>query len=374
MELPHFQAILAYTSLKGFLMKSVPHIARMLLTVSLTLGSSLFATSSNAEAQTEQSKKGVLNLYSSRHYDVDEKINKMFTEKTGIAVQHIQMKEASHLVERIKAEGKATQADVVMTVDIGNIWRAADAGILAETEIPTAKKLISAELQDPKGKWYAVSQRARVIVYNKTKVKPEQVANYENLATPAFKGKVLIRSSNHVYNQSLVASFVQHLGKEKAEAWVKGIADNLARKPEGGDTDQIKAVAAGVGDVAIVNSYYLVRLLKSEKAEDKAVMEKIGVIFPNQKDRGTHVNISGAAVAANAPHKEAAMQYITFLLSPEVQALYAEENGEFPAVSSVGLPSVLASLGSFKADTTSLAKIGALTPEAVMITDRSTWR
>ena len=284
------------------------------------------------------------------------------------------MKEASHLVERIKAEGKATKADVIMTVDIGNIWRAADAGILAETDIPAAKQLVAKELQDPKGKWFAVSQRARVIVYNKTKLKPDQVATYESLATAQFKGKTLIRSSNHVYNQSLVASLVQHLGKAKAEAWVKGIAENLARKPEGGDTDQIKAVAAGVGDVAIVNSYYVVRLLKSEKPEDKAVVEKIGVVFPNQSDRGTHVNISGAAVAANAPHKDAAIQFISFLLSPEVQTLYAEENGEFPVVKSVKLPSVLANLGSFKADVTSLATIGALTPEAVMITDRSTWR
>lgn len=355
-------------------MKSMSHMAFTLTAWGLVVSSTLFSLASKSNAQAEKPNQTVLNLYSSRHYDVDEKINKMFTEKTGIVVQHVQMKEASQLVERIKAEGKATQADVVMTVDIGNIWRAADAGILADTDVPAAKQLVSKELQDPNGKWYAVSQRARVIVYNKNKLKPEQVASYESLATPQFKGKVLIRSSNHVYNQSLVASLVQHLGKDKAEAWVKGIADNLARKPEGGDTDQIKAVAAGVGDVAIVNSYYVVRLLKSEKPEDKAVVANIGVVFPNQSDRGTHVNISGAAIAANAPHKDAAIQFISFLLSPEVQKLYAEENGEFPAVKSVKLPTVLENLGSFKADTTSLATIGALTPQAVMITDRSTWR
>jgi iron(III) transport system substrate-binding protein len=354
-------------------MNLFPNTARKLTVFGMMVSTSIFSMASLSHAQAEKPKQ-VLNLYSSRHYDVDEKINKMFTDKTGITVQHVQMKEASQLVERIKAEGKESQADVVMTVDIGNIWRAADAGILAETDIPAAKQLVSKELQDPKGKWYAISQRARVIVYNKAKVKPEQVPTYEALATPQFKGKALIRSSNHVYNQSLVASLIQHLGKEKAEAWVKGIAENVARKPAGGDTDQIKGVAAGVGDVAVVNSYYVARIMKSDKPEDKKIAEQIGVVFPNQTDRGTHVNISGAAVAANAPHKEAAIQYITFLLSPEVQALYAEENGEFPVVKSVKLPSELANLGSFKADTTSLASIGALTPEAVMITDRSTWR
>jgi len=355
-------------------MNSRSHIVRFLISWAMFCPSFVLLPASLSHAQAPKPKQATLGLYSSRHYDVDEKINKMFTDKTGITIQHIQMKEASHLVERIKAEGKATKADVVMTVDIGNIWRAASAGILADTDITAARQLVSNELQDPKGKWYAISQRARVIVYNKTKLKPDQVANYENLATPQFKGKVLIRSSNHVYNQSLVASFIKHLGKDKAETWVKGIASNLARKSEGGDTDQIRAVAAGVGDVAIVNSYYVVRLLKSKKPEDMAVVEKIGVVFPNQSDRGTHVNISGAAIAAHAPNKDSAIQFISFLLSPEVQTLYAEENGEFPVVKSVSLPTILAGLGNFKADTTSLASIGALTPEAVMITDRSTWR
>ncbi len=315
----------------------------------------------------------VVNVYSSRHYDVDETVIKAFTAKTGIKVQQVQVKEAAQLVERVKAEGAKSEADVILTVDIGNLWRADEAGILAAEKVPGADKQVSSELRHPEGKWYAVSTRARVIVFNKDKVKPTDLKNYEDLADPKWKGRVLVRSSNHVYNQSLVASFLHHEGAEKTTRWVTKIADNLARKPEGGDTDQIKAVAAGIGDLALVNSYYVARILKSTKPEDQQVAAKIGVIFPNQADRGTHVNVSGAAIAKHAPNKAHAVKFVEFLLSDEVQGLYALENGEYP-VTKVELPAHLKALGTFRSDTVSLATIGKKTPDAVKIMDQSSWR
>lgn len=340
-----------------------------------SLFSSIFyaAFAASSLATTGLAADEVVNVYSSRHYDVDDTVHKAFTAKTGIKVQHVQVKEASQLVERVKAEGAKSEADVIMTVDIGNLWRADDAGILAAEQVPGATKQVSAELRHPEGKWYAVSTRARVIVYNKDKVKPTEIASYEDLIDAKWKGRVLVRSSNHVYNQSLVASFLHHNGPEKTNQWVAKVSDNLARKPEGGDTDQIKAVAAGIGDVAIVNSYYVARIMKSTKPEDQAVAAKIGVIFPNQKDRGTHVNVSGAAIAKHAPHKANAIKFVEFLLSDEVQKLYAQENGEYP-VTKVALPAHLAALGTFRPDTASLATIGQKTPDAVKIMDQSSWR
>ncbi len=348
-------------------LKSLAGLIFLLATTALTQG----LAPSPAHAQSAQK---VVNVYSSRHYDVDEQIHRLFTAKTGIQVQHVQIKEASHLIERVKAEGAKSQADAIMTVDIGNLWRAADAGILADTEIPDAAAVIAPSLRDGKGRWYAISQRARVLVYHRDRIKPEEIATYESLAEPKFAKRILVRSSNHVYNQSLIASLTHHLGKENAEAWVQGVAKNLARKPEGGDTDQIKAIAAGVGDVAIVNSYYVARLLRSTKQDDQKVMERIGVVFPNHKQRGTHVNVSGIGVAKHAPNRESAITFLKFLLTPEVQALYAQENGEYPVLTSVPLPEFLGKLGALRADTASLAAIGELTPTAVMMTDRSTWR
>lgn len=324
-------------------------------------------------ATTAVAADEVVNIYSSRHYDVDDTVHKAFTAKTGIKVQHVQVKEASQLVERVKYEGAKSEADVIMTVDIGNLWRADDAGILAAEQVPGATRQISAELRHPDGKWYAVSTRARVIVYRKDKVQPSEIAGYEDLADPKWKGRLLVRSSNHVYNQSLVASFLHHIGPDRTAQWVAKISENLARKPEGGDTDQIKGVAAGIGDVAIVNSYYVARIMKSTKPEDQAVAAKIGVVFPNQKDRGTHINVSGVAIAKHAPHRANAIKFVEFLLTDEVQALYAEENGEYP-VTKIALPRHLAVLGTFRPDTASLASIGAKTPEAVKIMDQSSWR
>ncbi len=231
--------------------------------------------------------QGEVNVYSSRHYDADKQLFSGFTKTTGIKVNVIEA-ETGPLLQRLKSEDRNSPADVLITVDMGNIWRAQEAGVLQPVKSAVLDETIPANLRDPDGTWYGISVRARVLAYAKDRVKPADLSTYEDLANPKWKGKILVRSSTHVYNQSLTASMIAANGVEKTEAWAKGLAANLARDPKGGDTDQIKAVAAGEGDIAVVNSYYYARLLASDKAEDKAIIEKVGIFFPNQNDRGTH--------------------------------------------------------------------------------------
>lgn len=316
----------------------------------------------------------VLNVYSSRHYPVDDEIHAAYSKTAGVKIQHVQIKEPMQLIERIKAEGAAGTADVVITADVGNLYRAEEAGILKADGVPMAKDLVPPELRHPAGLWYGLSQRARIIVFSKDKVQTGTIKNYEDLADPRWKGRLLVRSSTHVYNQSLIASLIKHLGEPKASAWTAAVAQNLARKPEGGDTDQIKAVAAGIGDVALANSYYLARLMRSKDQADRDVVAKVGYVFPNQEGRGTHVNISGAAVAKHSKNAAEAARFIAYLLTPEVQRRYALENGEFPVIASLKNEKDLLPFPAFKADTESLASIGQLTPIAVKLTDQSQWR
>lgn len=330
-------------------------------------------TSAAAWGQTG-SKEKVVNVYTSRHYDVDKILHEKFTAATGIKVNEVQIKEAPQLIERLKSEGKNSPADVVTTVDIGNLWRAMDADLLQPVESKALADAVPENLRDPAGLWYATTIRARVLVYNKAKIKPEDIANYEDLTKDGLKGKVLVRSSNHVYNQSLTAALIQANGERKAEEWAAGVTKNLARKPEGGDTDQIKAVSEGKGDVAIVNSYYVARLMKSTKPEERKLMERVGVVFPNQANRGTHINVSGAGVVKFAVNKENAIKYIEFMVSPEAQALLAKENNEYPVRKDVAWDSVVKGLGSPKFDVTSLTVIGKNTPTAIKVMDRAGWR
>lgn len=315
----------------------------------------------------------VVNLYSARHYDSDDVIYKSFTEKTGIKVNLIEA-EADKLIERIKSEGANTPADVLMTVDAGNLWRAQEAGILQPIKSTVLESAIPANLREPEGHWFGLTKRARVIVYNKEKVKPEQLSTYEALTDAQWKGKIVVRSSSNVYNQSLTGSIIAVHGDAKTEDWSKGLVANFARPPEGNDTAQIKAVAAGVGDLAIANNYYVARLAKSDKPEDKDVASKVGIFFPNQGDRGTHVNISGAGVVKNAPNKEAAIKFIEYLTSPEAQSLFAKGNNEYPVVAGVAIDPVLASFGKFKEDTVNAAVFGKNNAEALKIMDRAGWK
>jgi iron(III) transport system substrate-binding protein len=314
-----------------------------------------------------------LNVYSSRHYDIDKQLYEGFTAKTGIKVKVISAA-AEQLVERIKREGAASPGDVMITVDIGNLWRAQSEGLFQPIKSVELEKVIPANLRDPNGEWFGLSMRARVLVYDKTKIDPKLIKNYADLASPALKGKVLIRSSTNVYNQSLTAAMIAAVGAAKTEEWARGLVANLARAPKGGDTDQIKAVAAGEGAVSVNNTYYFARLLASDKAEDKEVVKNLAIVFPDQKGRGTHVNISGIGVLKGAPNKANAVKFVEYLVSPEAQKIFAEGNYEYPVRAGVAPHPVIASWGEFKMDETSLAAIGKNSPEALKVMDRAGWK
>jgi len=314
-----------------------------------------------------------VNVYSARHYPSDQILFDLFTKETGIAVKVINGN-AEELMQRQQQEGESSPADVLITVDAGNLGRAQDMGLFQGVKSEILEKEIPANLRDPEGRWFSFSKRARVIIYDPAKVKPEELSTYEALADPKWKGRVLVRSSSNIYNQSLVASMIETQGVEKTEAWAKGLVANLARKPEGGDTDQIKALAAGLGDVAISNSYYFARILSGDDAALKAKAEKLAIFFPNQSDRGTHINVSGAGVAAHAPNKANAIKFLEFLISPEAQKIFADANNEFPVRGDVPPAPVVAAWGAFKADPISVTALGKNNAEAVKIMDRVEWR
>jgi iron(III) transport system substrate-binding protein len=315
----------------------------------------------------------VLNLYSSRHYQTDEALYDNFTKQTGIKINRIEAGEDA-LLERLKNEGTRSPADVLVTVDAGRLWRAEQMGLFEPVKSKVLDERIPASLRHPDGLWFAFSVRARPIFYAKGLVNPVDLRNYEDLADPKFKGKICIRSSSNMYNLSLMSSMIANNGVEKSEAWAKGVVANFAREPKGGDTDQLKALAAGECAVALSNTYYYVRLLKSAKADEKAVAEKIGVVFPNQGNRGTHVNISGAGVMKNAPHKEAAVKFLEYLAGAEAQAYFANGNNEFPVVGTVRDNKELASLGEFKRDSLNVSQLGKNQPAAQQAYDRAGWK
>jgi len=337
-----------------------------------TNGSNQAQTQTQTQTQT-QGQTQTLNLYSARHYDTDNALYESFSKKTGIKVNLVEAK-AEELIERIKSEGANSPADLIITVDAGNLSRAKEAGILQPVSSKVLETAVPASLRDPEGHWFGLSKRARVIVYNKDKVKPSDLSTYEALTDPKWKGRILVRSSNNVYNQSLVGSMLEVNGPQKTEEWARGVVANFARPPEGNDTAQIKAVAAGQGDIAIANTYYVARLLKSDKPEDKAIAQKIGVFFPNQNERGAHVNISGGGVVKTAPNKEGAIKFLEYMVSPEAQEIFAKSNYEYPVLEGAALDPVVASLGQFKADATNAAAFGKNNPEALKIMDRAGWK
>jgi len=316
----------------------------------------------------------VLNLYTARHYQTDEALYANFTKQTGIRINRIEGGEDA-LFERIKNEAANSPADVFITVDVGRLWRAEQAGIFAKIRSPVLESRVPAAYRDPEGQWFGFSARARVIAFAKDTVKPGEIRNYEDLAGPKWKGRICVRSSGHPYNLSLVGSMIAHLGEQKAEDWVRGLKNNLARDPKGGDTDQLTAAAAGECDIAIANTYYIVRLMRSARAEDKAVMQKLGVVWPNQDNRGAHMNISGGGVLKNAPHREAAVRFLEYLASDQAQAYFANGNNEWPVVPGVGISNPeLESLGKFKMDAINVGLLGRNQPLAQRIADRAGYR
>lgn len=313
-----------------------------------------------------------VNLYSARHYDTDEQLYEGFTEQTGIEVNVIEG-DADQLIERIRAEGANTPADVLITVDAGRLHRAEEAGILQPILSDVLNERIPENFREPEGKWYGLSKRIRAIVYAKDRVDPGEISTYEGLADPTWEGRVCIRSSTNIYNQSLVASMIEAHGVEETEAWAEGLVDGMARPPQGGDTDQILAVAAGECDVAVVNHYYFVRLLASEDEADREAASKVGIMFPNQDGRGAHANISGGGVIASAPHKENAIKFLEYLTTPQAQDYFTEGNHEYPMVDGVKLDPILAEWGEFKIDDVNAATYGENNAEAVKLMDRVGW-
>ncbi len=339
---------------------SLNQFARLTLLTSALISSGAFA------------QEKVLNLYSARHYQTDEALYANFTKQTGIKINRIEAKE-DELLERIKNEGAQSPADIFLTVDAARLAKADELGIFAPLQSKILESRIPAHLRSDD--WAAFSTRARVIIYNKTNIKPEDVQNYEDLASPKLKGQVCSRSGAHPYNLSLLASLIAHMGEQKAEEWARGVVANFARSPKGGDTDQIKAVAAGECGVAISNSYYFARLMRSTKPEDKKIVDNLGVIWPNQKTQGVHMNVSGGGILKTAPNKDAAVKFMEYLAADEPQRYFADGNNEWPAVPSVKTDNpALAALGNFKADTLPIPTLAKNAALAQIIYDRAGWK
>jgi iron(III) transport system substrate-binding protein len=315
-----------------------------------------------------------LNLYSARHYQTDEALYDNFTKATGIKINRIDADDAG-ILTRLKTEGAASPADVILLVDAARLWRAEVDGLFQPVKSKVLDSRIPATLRgkdDGQGaQWYGFSTRARVIVYNKTKVQRDDVDTYQELADDKNKGKLCTRSGSHPYNLSLFGAMNEHLGPAKTEAWLGGLVANMARAPKGGDTDQIRAVASGECGIALTNTYYLARLLRSEKPEDKADMEKVAVVFPNQSDFGTHVNIAGAGVAKYSKNRTAAVSFLEYLASDSAQTYFAEGNNEWPVVPSVKINNpALRALGDFKTETVPVAAIGLNQVKVQQMLDR----
>lgn len=312
----------------------------------------------------------VVNVYSARHYDTDMALYERFTEETGISVNLIEGG-SDALIERIVNEGKFSPADMMITVDAGRLWRAAQKDIFQAVESPLLNQRIPDHLRHPDGLWFGLSKRARVIVYNKSQGLNKTVSRYEDLTQPALQGQVCMRSSSNIYNLSLLASIIEANGAEAAQTWANGLVANFARKPQSNETGQLRAVAAGECGITVANTYYLGRILGSDKAADRAVAEKLGVLFPNQDGRGSHVNISGAGITKYAPNKANAIRFLEYLTSDYAQKLFAEGNNEYPVVGDVTGP--VAALGTFKEDQMSASVLGERQAEAVKIFDRAGW-
>jgi iron(III) transport system substrate-binding protein len=316
----------------------------------------------------------VVNIYSSRHYQTDEALYSGFTKKTGIKVNRIEAGEDA-LIERMRNEGTRSPADVMITVDAGRLWRAEQLGLFQPVSSKLLESRIPQSFREPQGHWFGFSMRARVLAYNKAKVRPEEVQTYEALAEPKWNDRICVRSSTNIYNLSLMGALIERLGEAKAQQWARAVSDNMARAPKGGDTDQLKAVAAGECDVAISNHYYYARLARSAKPEEKAIAEKLGIAFPTLAGGGTHVNISGAGVAKHAPHREAAVAFLEYLASDEAQRYFADGNNEWPVVPGARVTNpVLSAFGDFRYDPVNVAVLGRNQPLAQKIFDRVGWK
>lgn len=324
-------------------------------------------------ACTPSASSNVVNVYSARHYDSDRRLYAAFEQATGIGVRVLPAS-AEQLIERLQAEGDATEADLVVAADAGNLWRLKNAGLLQPTTTPTLEQGVPARLRDPEGAYWGFTRRARVIIYRKDTVEPAQVASFDDLANPRFRGRIVARSSTNVYQLSTLASRIERLGADNARTWAAGVRANFARDPQGSDTDQIKAVGAGQADATLCNHYYYLRLMKSEDPTDRDIVAKTGLIFPDQAGAGTHVNISGAGITAHAKRRDNAVRLLEYLVSDEAQTLLAPLNDEFPIRPNIAPAPELAALGTFKEEEIPLDALGRHQADAARIFEEVGWR
>ncbi len=334
--------------------------------------STCIAAALTAVLATSAAAEGELNLYSSRHYDTDERLYTDFEEATGITINRIEGK-ADELIARMEAEGANSPADILLTVDTSRLARAKNAGILQPVESAVLEERVPANLQDADNEWFGFSQRARIIFYDKADV-ASPPATYMDLAKPEFKGLVCIRSSTNTYNQTLLASIITHHGAEEATKWAEGVVANMARDPQGGDTDQLRGVVSGECEIAVSNSYYFARALRTDVKGLSAEIDMLGIQFPSQEAEGAHMNLSGAGVAANAPNKDNAIKFLEYLASDQAQVYFSNGNDEYPAVEGVALADNVAALGAFKADDVNLSEVAKNIPEAQKIFNEVGWK
>jgi len=328
---------------------------------------------SNNEEQKPQETAQEVNVYTHRHYDTDKLLFEQFEKETGIKVNVLNAN-ADELITRLENEGENSPADVLITVDAGRLGKAKDMGLLQSVESEALSNQVPQHLKDSDNQWYGLTKRARLIAYDKDRVNPEEIETYWDLTNDKYNGKVLVRSSSNIYNQSLLASMIAlNPDSNYAEQWAQGIVNNMARNPAGGDRDQVKAVAAGLGDMAIVNSYYIGKMMESDDESDRKAVANIGLIFPNQNGRGTHINVSGAGVAKFSKNKENAIKFIEFLTSDKAQDLFSKSNYEYPVNPNVSASELLQSWGEFKEDKINLSKLGEFNSSAVMLFNKVGW-
>lgn len=332
---------------------------------SLILGAILLSSSIFASSE--------VNVYSHRHYDTDKQLFKMFEEKTGIKVNVVKA-DANALIKRLSSEGKNSPADVLITVDAGRLYQAKQKGLLQPIDSEYLNKNIPEKLRDEDKQWFALTKRVRAFVIPKGSDLKDKLKTYEDLIKPEFKKMIMVRSSNHIYNQSMLAAVIAHHGEDYALKWAKGVVANLARRPKGDDRYQVKAVANGIGEIGITNTYYVGKMIGSKSFSEREAVKGVEVIFPKFENGGTHVNVSGAGVAKYAPHKENAIKFIEFLASPEAQELFANQNFEYPVTKGVKKNEVVQSWGSFTDDDISINTLGKYNAQAVKIFDLAGWK
>ncbi len=329
--------------------------------------------STDRSEPVELSQSREVNLYSARQESLIKPLLDRFTAETGVKVNLVTGR-ADALLQRLQSEGDNSPADLLLTVDAGRLHRAVEAGVTQPFDSATLSDVIPASYREPEGHWYGLSFRARPIMYAKDRVQPGELSTYQNLADQNWHNRICIRSSGNIYNQSLVASKLAADGEAVTEAWARGLVQNFARPPAGGDRDQIKAVAAGECDIAVANSYYLAGMLRSDDPEQVTAAQQVAVFWPNQNGRGTHVNVSGIALTRSAKNRDNAIKLVEFLVSPESQAWYAEKNGEYPIRENIPVSDILASWGTFKADAINLSELGKNNAAAVKLMDRAGWQ